>query len=182
MDKQVDKQVDEQVDKQVDEEQKIYDSTPSMFRNRPFLFIFSVIATVGGVIGLIYALIDQGRAESYWFGLSVMAAVLGFIGFMILFVWWLEVINTRLTVTNERVTLRRGILSKNIREVFLSDIRSVQINQRFLQRVMGTGHIEIASAGSADSEILIDGIPRAYEVKKIIDEHRRQNQREKSDE
>ena len=172
--------MDNKVDNKVDEEDKLYDSTPSMFRNRPFLFIFSVIATVGGVIGLIYALIDQGSNKSPWFALSILAAVLGFIGFMILFFWWLEVINTRLMVTNERVTLKSGILSKNIREVFLSDIRSVQINQRFLQRIMGTGHIEVASAGSADAEILIDGIPRAYEVKKIIDEHRRQNNREKS--
>jgi uncharacterized membrane protein YdbT with pleckstrin-like domain len=173
--------VDKTPNKTLDDEQKLYDSAPSMFRNRPFLYIFSWLAAIGGVIGLVYALINQGTSDSFWFALSIIAIIVGFIGFMILFVWWLEVINTRLTVTNERVTLRRGILSKNIREVFLSDIRSVQINQRFLQRIMGTGHIEVASAGSSDAEILIDGIPQAYSVKKIIDEHRRgQNMREKT--
>ena len=150
------------------EETTLYDSTPAMFRNSPFLFILYDGAIIAGIIGLVVWL--RSDTLIWW---SVLAMGCGIIGVIILLVWWLQVINTRLIVTNERVSLRTGILSKNIRELFLGDIRGVQINQRFMQRILGTGHLEIASAGSAEVEIQIDGIPSAYGVKNIIDEHRR---------
>jgi len=155
-------------------EKELYNSAPSMFRNRPFLFTISVLAMVAGLIGLIVWKPDESFGNAF---LSVLAMLCGFIGMIILFFWWLEVINTRLTATTERVTLKIGILDKNIREVFLSDIRSVQINQRLLQRILRTGHVEISSAASSDAEIKIDGIPNAYKVKEIIDENRRKTRR-----
>jgi len=169
---------EEMTDKKVNEE-IFYHSTPSMFRNRPFLFTFSLIAAVIGVIGLIMWMLADS-ADKALIVKSIVAIFVGAVGFGILFVWWLEVINTRLTVTNERITFRVGILSKKIHEVFLSDIRSVQISQDLLQRLLGTGHLEIASAASTDAEIKIDGIPKAYSVKEIIDDQRRKIQPVKS--
>jgi uncharacterized membrane protein YdbT with pleckstrin-like domain len=127
----------------VSEEQVLYDTTPAMFRNRPLLFLISLITGVGIVL--------------------------------ILLPWWLLASNTRLTVTNERVTFKTGILAKNIREIFLSDIRSIEINQTFQQRILNTGKVEISSAAAADAEISISGIPNPYEVKRLIDEYRRKN-------
>lgn len=94
---------------------------------------------------------------------------------LILLPWWLLASNTRLTVTNERVTFKTGILAKNIREIFLSDIRSIEINQTLQQRIFNTGNVEISSAATADAEISINGIPNPYEVKRLIDEYRRKN-------
>ena len=155
--------------KEVTEEKVLYDSAPSMFRNSPFLFLFLAISAIGFIILAILA-------PAWWLPLLAISAI----EWIILAVWWLIVANTRLTATTERITLRTGILSKNIREIFLSDIRSVQINQRFLQRILGTGHVEIASAASSEAEIQIDGIPNAYKVKKAIDEHRAQKRSEKT--
>lgn len=125
------------------EEKVLYDTNPSMFRNRPILFLISLITGVGIIL--------------------------------ILLPWWLLASNTRLTVTNERVTFKTGILAKNIREIFLSDIRSIQIDQTFQQRIFNTGKVEISSAATADAEISISGIPNPYEVKRLIDEYRRKN-------
>lgn len=125
------------------EEQVLYDTTPSMFRNRPLLFLISLITGVGIVL--------------------------------ILLPWWLLASNTRLTVTNERVSFKTGILAKNIREIFLSDIRSIEIDQTFQQRIFNTGKVEISSAAAADAEISITGVPNPYEVKRLIDEYRRKN-------
>jgi len=169
---------EEMNNKEVNEE-IFYHSTPSMFRNRPFSFTLSVIVVAIGFIGLIMWMLADS-ADKVLIVKSIVAIFVGAVGFGILFFWWLEVINTRLTVTNERITFRVGILSKKIHEVFLSDIRSVQISQNLLQRLLGTGRLEIASAASTDAEIQIDGIPKAYSVKEIIDEQRRKNQLVKS--
>lgn len=121
----------------------LYDTTPSMFRNRPLLFLFGLVTVVGIIL--------------------------------ILLPWWLLASNTRLTVTNERVTFKTGILAKNIREIFLSDIRSIQIDQTFQQRIFNTGKVEISSSATADAEISISGIHNPYEIKRLIDEYRRNN-------
>jgi uncharacterized membrane protein YdbT with pleckstrin-like domain len=154
-------------------EPMLYDSNPSMFRNRPFLFILAAALVIVGVLGAIYGWWNSSSESER---VRITFAIFAFmIGASILFFWWLEVVNTRLTVTDERIRCSTGILSKNIHEVFLSDIRSVQINQRFLQRLFITGHLEVSSAASSEAEIKVDGIPSPYKVKEIIDKHRREH-------
>ena len=123
----------------------LYQSHPSMFRNNPIGFILSIL--------LIAA-----------FGL----------GLLILLVWWLKVLGITLIVTDERVTLRKGILSKHTNEVYHTDIRNVQISQGLFQRMLGVGTIGISSAGHAGIEIQVAGLPKPQKIKDIIDQHRRQ--------
>ena len=152
-------------------EETFYDETPSMFRNKPFWFGLYVVAIIAGVWGL-----SQWSSENdsnMWKSAYIVSMVVGSLGFMSLLAWWLRVVNIRLAITNERVTLRTGILSKNIREVYITDIRSMQIDQRFMQRILNTCHVEICSAATSESEIRIDGIPYPDKVKKLIDEYRR---------
>ncbi len=160
-------------------EQTFYDSAPSMVRNRPFLFGLYVVAIVAGLWGYLQWSSPNDNKLLHLAYIALM--FFGVLGFLSLASWWLRVINIRLIVTNERVTLRTGVLSKNIREVFLSDIRSVQINQRFMQRILNTGHVEISSAASSDAEIRIDGIPDPHMVKKLIDQHRREHDAQSDD-
>lgn len=123
----------------------LYQSHPSMFRNNPIGFILSIL--------LIAA-----------FGL----------GLLILLVWWLKVLGITLIVTDERVTLRKGILTKHTNEVYHADIRNVQISQGLFQRMLGVGTIGISSAGQAGIEIQVAGLPKPQKIKDIIDQHRRQ--------
>ena len=127
------------------DEQLLYDEHPAMFRNHPFAFILCVILIAAFGLGLI-----------------------------ILLVWWLQTLGTKLTVTNERVTLRKGILSKYTNEVNHTDIRNVQLNQSFFQRLFDVGTIAISTAGQEGVEISVEGIPHPQNVRDIIDTHRRQ--------
>lgn len=96
------------------------------------------------------------------------------VGIVILIVWWLQTKRTTLTVTNYRTTLRRGLISVAITEVWHEHVRNVQIHQSVTQRLMGVGSIAIASAGKATFEIQLEGIPRVYEIKGVIDRNRQQ--------
>ncbi|MFP6854347.1 MAG: PH domain-containing protein [Opitutales bacterium] len=125
-------------------EKQLFQANPSMFRNNPIGFIISII----------------------------LVPVFG-AGLILLLYWWLKVKGISLMVSNERITLRRGILSKHINEVFLSDIRNVQINQSFFQRIFGVATIAVSTAGQADVEIAVDGLRDPQKIKEIIDQHRR---------
>ncbi len=128
------------------EEQVLYEEHPAMFRNHPFLFILCIILIAAFGLGLI-----------------------------ILLIWWLQTLGTKLTVTNERITLRKGILSKYTNEVFHTDIRNVQLDQSFFQRVFDVGTIAISTSGQEGIEISVQGIPHPQMVRDLIDEHRRKN-------
>ena len=129
--------------KPANEEVTLYDENPSMFRNRPVEFIVALVLCIV-VVGLIIFLI-----------------------------WWMRCKGTQLTVTNERTTLRRGILSKSITEVWHQDVRNVQLDQTFFQRLLGVGSLGISSSGQAGLEISVSGIPDPERVKDLIDQHRR---------
>jgi len=151
------------------EEKILYDSVPSMVLNRPISYLACIIAMILGIYSLIKWM---SEGNSFYI---IVGMIAGIIGLSIFVSWWLTVINTRLTITEKRLTLREGILSKNIHEVFVSDIRSVQIQQTLLQRILGTGTVEVSGAATVEAEIRIHGIPNAYKVKNCIDEHRHQN-------
>ncbi len=122
----------------------LYESNPAMFRNRPFLFVICVVLIAAYGLGLV-----------------------------ILFLWWFSNKGTVLTVTEERTILRRGIFSKSTNEVWHRDIRNVQLNQSFLQRIFNVGSIGLSSSGQSGVEIAIDGLPSPNKVKRLIDERRR---------
>ena len=125
------------------EETVLYQSHPSMFKNRPWSFILCLILSLVGI------------------------------GLIIFLIWWIRTKGTELTVTDERVSLRKGILSKFTNDVYLTDIRNVQIYQSFWQRILGVGSVAISSAGHEGIEIDIKGIPDPEKIKTIIDTHRR---------
>lgn len=125
------------------EETTFYEEHPSMFRNRPVEFVVTCLLCVVVV------------------------------GFVMFFFWWLKCKGTTLTVTSDRTRLRRGILSKSITEVWHQDVRNVQLDQTFFQRIFGVGKVGISSSGQSGLEISVAGIPEPDKVKALIDQYRR---------
>ncbi len=128
---------------QDDKEVVLYETHPAMFQNHPVYFVFCLLLIVALGLGLV-----------------------------LLLVWWIQVLGTTLTVTNEQTTLRRGILSKYTNDVFHSNVRNIQVRQSFLQRIFNVGWVGISSAGQAGLEIEVSGIPDPHKVKDLIDDHR----------
>jgi len=68
----------------------------------------------------------------------------------------------------ERVTLRRGILSKCERELFMRDIRSIDIDQSFLDRMVNIGDVTISSSATEDAAERIEGVPAPQKIRDLI--------------
>lgn len=80
------------------------------------------------------------------------------IGIVWLAWWYLKHRTTTLTVADDRVTLSRGILSKERIEIELDRIRSVQIDQTLTDRLFDCGVVRIYTAGDRP-EIEMRGMP-----------------------
>jgi len=76
--------------------------------------------------------------------------------------------STSWSLTSERLIERRGFLSTRRRELELADIRSVEVNRHFLQRLFGLGDVVVASAASTDFLIRLEAIPDPEAVAETV--------------
>lgn len=67
-----------------------------------------------------------------------------------------------------RITLERGLLSKSYRELIVRDIRSVEIDQSLLARLVGIGDLTMSTAARVDADEEIEGIPNPKAVRDLI--------------
>jgi uncharacterized membrane protein YdbT with pleckstrin-like domain len=116
---------------------------PKMFRNNPIGFSFSLLLVP--VVGL---------------------------GLGILFIWWLRTKMKTLIVTTNKTRIREGILSKKTDEVMHDNVRNIQVEQGVFQRMLGTGKVQISSAGQSGVELTMSGIMNPEEVRDLINKHR----------
>lgn len=85
---------------------------------------------------------------------------------------WLKRKSTVMRVYAERITLERGLFTKCQREIFLRDIRSIDIDQGVLARMVNIGDLTISSAASVDAAEEIHGIPDPQKIRDLIVAHR----------
>jgi uncharacterized membrane protein YdbT with pleckstrin-like domain len=67
-----------------------------------------------------------------------------------------------------RIVLERGLLSKCYRELVARDIRSIDIDQSFLARIVNIGDLTISTAATVDAAEQIKGIPDPKTVRDLI--------------
>lgn len=161
---------------QMEDERAVVKVHPAMFRNRPLLgflcltvtVLGAVAAVAGGLMGT--GLVWGGRTWVPAAPLTVIGLVLLAVGGCVLLVWFFQTRFKTLTVTNKRTRMQYGIIQRHISEVQHDDVRNMQVEQSFLQRLLGVGTLALSSSGQDDLEIVAKGIPHPNH---IADEIRR---------
>ena len=111
------------------------------------------------------------KARPSWWNYFWLFA-LGWLIFPIFIAIWRRY-SVLLIITSRQVILETGILNRESREIFISDIRTVDVEQSFIQRLLGYGSIKFASAGTDLYELSVEGIKRPYHIKEIVNSLRR---------
>ncbi len=75
-------------------------------------------------------------------------------------------------VTTTRVITRKGLFSKLIDEISISDIKSMSVIQSFFDRLVDCGDIYIATSATSDVEIKVKNICKPQEFKDMISTQR----------
>lgn len=81
-----------------------------------------------------------------------------------------------LQITKDKVVLEKGVLGKQKKQVYISDIRTIDIEKSVAQRVFGIGDIMIATAGTSGYEDVAPGMPSPEEVKDIVNKQRKKEE------
>jgi uncharacterized membrane protein YdbT with pleckstrin-like domain len=80
-----------------------------------------------------------------------------------------------LRVYDDRVSLETGVLSKNFVELFIKDVRTINIKQSIVQRIFKIGDVMIATAGISGYELVAYGLPGPKRIKDLIIEQRQKS-------
>lgn len=107
------------------------------------------------------------RAHPFWFILFVLLIAAFGVGLLILLYWYIKTRATALTVSDHELLYEQGILSKERLAVSLRHVRSVQVNQSFINRILGVGEIEIKTAGD-EPEFTVTDLPDPHQVREAI--------------
>ena len=101
---------------------------------------------------------------------------------LLLFAWllvpwliaWIKRSSVVLRIYRGRVMLERGIFSKCDRELFVRDIRSIDIDQSLLARLVNIGDLTISTAATADATEHVEGVPNPQNLRDLIIAQRQQ--------
>ena len=72
-----------------------------------------------------------------------------------------------LRVYPNRVSVEKGRLSRDIIEIFCTDVRSIEVRQSFSQRVVGIGDVIIGNSATTSEEVAY-GLPHPNAIKDLI--------------
>jgi len=150
-------------------ESELYSAHPAMFRGEPgrtLCIIVLVVLCFLTFFGVFDSLLgEDGALFGKVLGVFALLAIPPY-----LVLWWIRCKAAKLIITTDRITARRGILSKKTTEVRHVDVRFVQVEQSILQRMLAVGGVAVGTAGHAGLEIQFGGLRNPERVAAMIRE------------
>jgi len=134
-------------------EKVIYQGHPSW---RAILGFYLKGALVGAAAGVLAGLIDSSTGLGV-VTFAVILAVTVLAGFV-------KRVATVYTITDRRLNIKIGIISRKVQETRLQRVQNVNFNQGVYERVMQIGDVEFMTAGTDESNFVFSGVAQPEEV------------------
>lgn len=90
---------------------------------------------------------------------------------LLIIIWrWFENLAAKYEITEERLIIRRGIISKSIDEIELYRIKDIRIDFSLINQIAGIGRLCISSSDETTrgGDLVIAGIERAQERREAL--------------
>jgi uncharacterized membrane protein YdbT with pleckstrin-like domain len=139
-------------------EQVIFEGHPSWRSIMAFYFKGLLVAVILGVI----AKFVSGNTSVFLVVLVVMA--------LTILVGFIKRVATTYRITDRRLNIKRGIISREVQETRLERVQNVNYNQGFLERILQIGDVDFDTAGSSDYAFTFAGVSQPEDVVKKVDQ------------
>lgn len=109
----------------------------------------------------------------YWLPLQerqlLVPALLAYGGLLLvlLVLPWIVLLTRRVSLDDERVTVAHGLLRSSIQEVRLDEVREVRLTRGVIQRLAGTGTLQLDTDRGTTLEL--EGVPVPRQLQQVID-------------
>ncbi len=154
------------------DEQLIWRGHPAARASLLWYLQWGLIAALPAIFALLMRAADKSIGMALWKWI-VLSAVL--VGLLVV----LDVLRRAAVdyvVTNQRIRIRRGVLSRREQSTIIDKVQNVNTNQSLLDRMLGIGDVDFDTAGSesADASFRFKGIAAPHALVQRLEQHRAQ--------
>jgi uncharacterized membrane protein YdbT with pleckstrin-like domain len=139
-------------------ERVIFQGHPSWRAILGFYLKGVLLAAIAGVIAKLLA--GSG---------TVFVVVLVVLGLTVL-IGFVKRVATTYTITNRRLNIKRGIVSREVQETRLERVQNVNYRQSAYQRVMQIGDVDFDTAATDDYNFIFTGVADPADVVHRVDQ------------
>ena len=136
----------------------IYSGHPSWRSMIDFHLAGLIAAGAGGAIAKL-ATKNWGLAIAVFAGILALSVLVGYI----------RRLATHYTITDRRLHIRRGILSRTEQHTTIDRVQNVETHQSLLERVLRIGTVAFDTAGTDDSQFAFEGVATPKQVVAAVD-------------
>lgn len=151
-------------------EHVIFDGHPSWRGTLSFYARGILGAAVGAAVAALVTVIGSGFSMSATITVFVALTALVVLG------GFLFRMTTTYTITNQRLTIRRGILSRHLQQTRVERVQNVNVDQSLVDRLMRVGQVDFDTAGADDSDFTFRGVASPDQVVRAVDEAHRERE------
>ena len=122
-----------------------------------------IVILIGAIIGTFFVSFGVDPSVA-WIARAALAGV------AIILLGWIRLDRSRrrYTVTNKRVSVEFGIISKSSNEMRIQDIRSINLATTGLSGLVGIGRVEFSSAATDDADVIFWNVPGAEKIRDTV--------------
>jgi uncharacterized membrane protein YdbT with pleckstrin-like domain len=117
---------------------------------------------IAAILGVIVDLIKAGSGTVYLVVLVIIALTV-LIGFF-------KRVSTTYTITDRRLNIKRGIVSREVQETRLERVQNVNYRQSVYQRLMQIGDVDFDTAAGDDYNFVFSGVADPGDVVHRVDQ------------
>ena len=146
-------------------ERVIFEGHPSW---RSILDFYLKGLALTAVAALLAALVTGVIGDEVDEGLVVLVSIVGVA--VTILVGFVKRVATSYTITNRRLHIKRGLVSRTIQETRLERVQNVNFTQGVIQRVLQIGDVDFDTAAGDDYNFVFSGVADPNEVVQRVDE------------
>jgi uncharacterized membrane protein YdbT with pleckstrin-like domain len=121
-------------------------------------------AVLAGAVAGIVTEITAGHLQAGWIVAVVLVAFV-----IVLVAGLLKRVQIRYSITNQRLTIDSGILSKELHQTRLERVQNVNATQSMLERVLRVGTVNFDTAGEAGFDFSFRGVAHPQRIVHTVD-------------
>ena len=121
-------------------------------------------AVIAGAIAGVITRVSSRTASVGWVTTVVLVVFV-----LVLLIGTIRRIQTTYTITNRRLTIDTGLLSRELHETRLERVQNVNCRQSLFQRMLGVGSVDFDTAGSAEYDFTFHGVAGPHAIVRTVD-------------
>ncbi|HKG37073.1 MAG TPA: PH domain-containing protein [Solirubrobacterales bacterium] len=145
-------------------EQVIFEGHPSW---RAILGFYLRGLLIAAILGALVALFTRLADDSVNEGLVFLVVLVVLV--VTVLVGFIKRVATTYTITDRRLNIKRGIVSREVQETRLERVQNVNYNQSAFQRLMQIGDVDFDTAAGDDYNFIFAGVADPQDVVHQVD-------------